>query len=139
MQSPFFDRTSNNQSLFTQAQYDPALGNIISNRQSFEARLREMGGLEFVVEHDPLQANVRIPTGKENESDWSNVWVIKKQNRRKRPGQSDEVEVLAYYYIVNNGIYMAPSIARVVSSRMVCALSLHRHITTLTQFDSFPR
>lgn len=71
--------------------------------------------------------NVQIdgPNGK----DFSNVWVIKKQDRAKRAGQEDQVTVLDFYYIVGDAIYHAPSVAKIMTNRMVCLttfnLSLH--------------
>ena len=123
MQSPFFDRTSNNSSLWVQSVNNNDVANTLGTREAFERRLQSMQGLEFVVAHDPLQSTAKIPTAN-GEKDWSNVWVIKKQDRRKRQGSQDETTVLAYYYIVNNAIYMAPSISKVIGNRMVRPLTL---------------
>lgn len=100
-----------------QAFGNPALEHWLANRQSFEAQLRTRPGIEFVVAHDPLQSNVFIdgPHGPEQ----SFVWVIKKQNREKTIGGEDRVTPLAYYYIVNDAIYQAPSVANVLANRMV--------------------
>jgi mediator of RNA polymerase II transcription subunit 6 len=70
-----------------------------------------------VVAYDPLALNVQIdgPNGK----DFSNVWVIKKQDRVKRAGQDDQVTALAFYYIVGDAIYQAPSVAKIMTNRMV--------------------
>jgi hypothetical protein len=47
----------------------------------------------------------------------STVWVIRKQNRE---GPTDrDVTVLGYYYIVNDVIYQAPSVAGILNYRMV--------------------
>ena len=118
MQSPFFDKTSNNSSLWVQSVNTNDVANTLGTREAFEGRLRSMQGLEFVVAHDPLQSSVQIPTA-DGGSDWSNVWVIKKQDRRKRQGQPDELTVLGFYYIVNNAIYMAPTVGKVIGNRMV--------------------
>jgi hypothetical protein len=69
--------------------------------------------------------NVQIegPNGKE----FSNVWVIKKQERAKRAGQEDQVTVLAFYYIVGDAIYQAPSVAKIITNRMVCLHFIHFH------------
>jgi len=84
-QSPFFDRQSSNSSVFQQALSDYRFGHWLNTRESFEAQLRRLSGLEYVVALDPLAMNVQIdgPNGKE----FSNVWVIKKQDRVKRAGQ----------------------------------------------------
>ena len=76
-----------------------------------------MGGLEFMVSHDP-SSNGMVPSSKN-----SGIWVIRKQNRRKRPGQEDELMPLASYFVVGENIYMAPSLANIVGSRMVSFLS----------------
>ena len=116
-QSPFFDRQSSNSSVFQQALSDYRFAHWLNTRESFEAQLRRLSGLEYVVAYDPLALNVQIdgPNGK----DFSNVWVIKKQDRVKRAGQDDQVTVLAFYYIVGDAIYQAPSVAKIMTNRMV--------------------
>jgi mediator of RNA polymerase II transcription subunit 6 len=71
-----------------------------------------MSGLEFVVSYDPLQAAAHSDTRFAHEP--SNVWVIRKQNRR-----GDEVTVISTYFVVGDCIYMAPSVASVVGNRIV--------------------
>jgi len=120
-QSPFFDRQSSNTSIFLQALSNPHFGQWLNTRESFEAQLRRLSGLEYVVAHDPLATNVQTdgPNGKE----FSNVWVIKKQQRAKRAGQEDQVTVLAFYYIVGDAIYQAPSVAKVMANRMLSTVT----------------
>jgi len=81
-----------------------------------------------VVAYDPLALNVQIdgPNGK----DFSNVWVIKKQDRVKRAGQDDHVTALAFYYIVGDAIYQAPSVAKIMTNRIVGC-----HSSTLPEAD----
>ncbi|KAJ5934025.1 hypothetical protein N7454_006354 [Penicillium verhagenii] len=108
-ESPFFDPTSNNASLAIQANYNEAFRNFVETREAFEARLKTMSGLEFIVAYDPLQAAAQTDTRFAHEP--SNVWVIRKQNRRKRNGMDDEVVVISTYFLVGDCIYMAPSVA----------------------------
>ncbi|KAI9864622.1 MAG: Mediator of RNA polymerase II transcription subunit 6 [Trichoglossum hirsutum] len=82
-----------------------------------------MQGLEFMVAFEPSRA-VGSQEGSEN------VWVIRKQNRRKRQGLEDEITVLGSYFVINENIYMAPSVGNVVGSKMLSAL------TSLTKFLS---
>jgi hypothetical protein len=116
-ESPFFDATSNNASLAIQANYNEAFRHFVETREAFEGRLRTMQGLEFVVAYDPLQAAAQ--TNNQFAHEPSNVWVIRKQTRRKRAGQEDEVVVLATFFVVGDCIYMAPSVASVVGNRIV--------------------
>jgi mediator of RNA polymerase II transcription subunit 6 len=113
--SPFFDQVSGNQSLFTQWVGTPNQNEILGTRARFEANLRHQRGIQYVVEHDPLEekATVEGPNGPEN----TNVWVIRKQNRENE--RDDSVTVLGYYYIVNNVIYQAPSVASILNNRLV--------------------
>src|SRR2546421_4128250 len=122
-QSPFFDRQSNNSSVFQQALSDYRFAHWLNTRESFEAQLRRISGLEYVFAYDPLAMNIQIdgPNGKE----FSNVWVIKKQERAKRAGQEDQVTVLGFYYIVGDAIYQAPSVAKILTNRMVYQNSIH--------------
>jgi mediator of RNA polymerase II transcription subunit 6 len=118
-ESPFFDATSNNASLAIQALHNENMRHFIETREAFEGRLKTMQGVEFIVAHDPLQeAAAAIAAGGEP-AEPSNVWVIRKQNRRRRQGMGDEVLVMATYFIVGDHVYMAPSVLSVVGRRMV--------------------
>ena len=70
-----------------------------------------MAGLEFMVSQDPSNKGQQV----EN----SGVWVIRKQNRRKRAGMEDEITPIASYFVVGENIYMAPTLLNILSSRMV--------------------
>lgn len=126
-ESPFFDPTSNNASLALQAMHNENLRPFIETREAFEGRLKTMQGLEFMVVHDPLleaaAANAAAVSRGEQPKEPSNVWVIRKQMRRRtgNAGQ-DDVQILATYFIVGDSVYMAPSVWSVVGRRMVCQL-----------------
>ncbi len=102
--SPFFDATSNNATLTTQANYNSALVKYIETREAFEGQLRTMQGVEFVVASEPVEAG---------------AWVIRKQTRRKRPGVEDDVTALGTYFVIGEGIYTAPSLGDVLACRLV--------------------
>ncbi|KAL4926488.1 mediator complex subunit MED6 [Aspergillus undulatus] len=135
-ESPFFDATSNNASLAIQANYNEAFRHFVETREAFEGRLKTMQGLEFVVGYDPLQAAAGGGTQFAHEP--SNVWVIRKQMRRKRSGYEDEVTVLATFFVVADCIYMAPSAASVLGNRILSAVtsltSLLKTASTLPNF-----
>ncbi|KAJ5338890.1 hypothetical protein N7452_005618 [Penicillium brevicompactum] len=137
-ESPFFDPTSNNASLAIQANYNDAFRHFVETREAFEARLKTMQGLEFIVSYDPLQATAQ--TNGQFTQEPSNVWVIRKQNRRKRSGLDDEVVVISTYFIVGDCIYMAPSVASVVGNRILSAVTslsqLMKTASTLPTFTS---
>ena len=109
--SPFFDAMSNNATLTTQALNNPNMFYIIQTRADFEARLKTMQGLEFIVTHDPSENDTKIPN--------SGVWVIRKQIRRKRQAMPDDITPISSYYVVNENVYMAPSVVNIIGSRMV--------------------
>jgi mediator of RNA polymerase II transcription subunit 6 len=106
-ESPFFDRTSNNAVLANQAQFNPNMVSIIQTREKMEAHLRTMSGLEYMVAEKPREMGQGA------------VWVINKQTRRKRPGEEDEITVHAAYFVVGINVYMAPTLADILSSRIV--------------------
>ena len=108
--SPFFDPTSNNAILLNQAMYNQNLLPIIQTREAFQSRLKTMSGLEYIVAQEPAEMAPGTGTG---------VWVIRKQIRRKRQGEEDEVIPHAAYFVVGEHVYMAPSVADVIGSRMV--------------------
>ena len=130
--SPFFDRQSNNQAVFSQSIGNPALEPFLNTRQSFEARLAERPGIEYVVAHDPLASNTFVdgPEGKVQ----SNVWVIRKQERVKGTGPDgkpkDHITPLMNYHIVNQAIYQSPSLLKILTNRMATT------VTSLTKMIS---
>lgn len=69
-----------------------------------------MSGLEFIVAQEPAEMAPGTGTG---------VWVIRKQTRRKRPPEEDEIIVHSSYFVVGENIYMAPPASDVLGSRMV--------------------
>ncbi|CAG7936986.1 unnamed protein product [Penicillium salamii] len=135
-ESPFFDPTSNNASLAIQATYNEAFHQFIETREAFESRLKTMQGLEFIVSYDPLQATAQVNGQFTQEP--SNVWVIRKQNRRKRSGMDDEVVVISTYFIMGDAVYMAPSVASVVGNRILSAVtSLSQLMKTASALPTF--
>jgi mediator of RNA polymerase II transcription subunit 6 len=109
-QSPFYDKTSNNEVVFQQGLNNPNMLQFLETRAAFESRLKSMSGLEFVVAQEPAETTPGAGTG---------VWVINKQTRRKRQGEEDEIVVHSTYFLVGENIYMAPTLADVISSRIV--------------------
>ncbi|KAL8709023.1 MAG: hypothetical protein Q9225_007519 [Loekoesia sp. 1 TL-2023] len=129
-QSPFFDATSNNATITTQATHNPALFYLIQTREAFGARLRTMQGLEFMVAHDPSENGTKV----EN----SGIWVIRKQNRRKRPGAEDEIIPISSYYVVGENIYMASSLGSILGARLLTTVtSLNKVIATTSALPIF--
>jgi len=110
--SPFFDPTSNNASLETQAMYNPDMMHFLGTRETFEAQLRTLQGLEYLVHLSPKDFGNEAQIGQ-------GVWVIRKQNRRKRAGFNDEIIILSTYFVVGEHIYMAPSVGNILQNRMV--------------------
>ncbi|KEF60342.1 uncharacterized protein A1O9_01902 [Exophiala aquamarina CBS 119918] len=131
--SPFFDQVSGNQSLLTQWVGTPNQNDILGTRQKFESHLRHQRGTQYVVEHDPLESKVFIdgPNGREP----SNVWVIRKQHREN--DSDNGVTPLGYYYIVNDVIYQAPSIASVLNYRILNTVSALDKVFTAPSGLSF--
>ncbi|KAL8696466.1 MAG: hypothetical protein Q9201_007643 [Fulgogasparrea decipioides] len=128
--SPFFDATSNNATITTQATHNPALFYLIQTREAFEGRLRTMQGLEFMVAHDPSENGTKT----EN----SGVWIIRKQNRRKRAGAEDEITPISSYYVVGENVYMAPSLGRVLAARLLSTVSsLNKVMATASELSTF--
>jgi len=106
--SPFFDQTSNNAVLVSQAMFNPNMFEVIQTRAAFEGRLKTMSGLEFIIAEQPAEMAPGTGTG---------VWVIRKQTRRKRQPEEDEITIHATYFVVGENIYMAPTVGDVLGSR----------------------
>ena len=119
-ESPFFERTSNNAVIMSQAMSNPSMYHYIQTRDAFEGRLKTMSGLEFIVGEEPAETGPGMGTG---------VWVIRKQTRRKRYQDEDEVTIHASYFIVGENIYMAPTLGDILASRIVRAMTSWAHPT----------
>ena len=109
--SPFFDHTSNNNALIVQAGASQELFEAFWNRQLFEARLRTMQGLEFMVIEDPSEGGTKL--------EHSGVWVIRKQYRKKIAGAQDDITPVGCYIVMGENIFMAPTIGDILSGRLV--------------------
>ena len=129
-QSPFFDATSNNATLYTQALNNQNMYHLIQTRDAFEGRLQTMQGLEFIVTQDPSDKGTKV----EN----SGVWVIRKQIRRKRQGMEDELTKISSYYIVGENIYMAPTVGGIIGSRLLStATTITKMLSTASTMPTF--
>lgn len=118
-ESPFYDRTSNNQVLKMQLQYQPPpnITNHMEYQKYFETKLSEMMGLEFII------AYTREP----------DFWIIRKQNRM----DDKSVSILQDYYIIGANIYQAPKLYGLLSSRLLNSLLLiKKSIHVLDELDS---
>ncbi|KIH95057.1 Mediator of RNA polymerase II transcription subunit 6 [Sporothrix brasiliensis 5110] len=110
MRSPYFDKTSNNNTVYNQALHNHNMFPVLETRERFEDFLRSMSGVEYIVHQAPAEMAPGTGTG---------VWVIRKQLRRKRnDGQPDDLTVYADYFVVGYNIYQAPTLADVLSSRI---------------------
>ncbi|KAH7377988.1 mediator of RNA polymerase-like protein II transcription subunit 6 [Cadophora sp. MPI-SDFR-AT-0126] len=112
--SPFFDPTSNNAVLTNQAMFNPNMLEVIQTRAAFEGRLKTMSGLEFVIAEQPAEMAPGTGTG---------VWVIRKQTRRKKDRDEDEITIHSTYFVVGDNIYMAPTVADVLGNRTMSIIS----------------
>lgn len=116
-ESPFYDRTSNNQVLRMQFQYQPPPNNI-NPQKYFESKLKEMTGTEFFLLH------IREP----------DFWIIRKQKRLN----SENAIPLQDYYIIGANVYQAPKIYDILSSRLLSSvLSIKKSINLLDEMSSF--
>ncbi|KAI2011461.1 Mediator of RNA polymerase II transcription subunit 6 [Ophidiomyces ophidiicola] len=143
-ESPFFDPTSNNASLALQAMHNENLRPFVETREAFEARLKTMQGLEFMVARDPLlesaAANASATVRGEQPKEPSNVWVIRKQMRRKAVGKGgqDDVQILATFFAVGESVFMAPSVWSVVGRRVLSSVtSLSKVLSSASPLLSF--
>ncbi|KAK9454751.1 MED6 mediator subfamily complex component-domain-containing protein [Dipodascopsis uninucleata] len=114
-QSPFYDRSSNNQVLKMQSQFNGPM----MQQQDISQALSTMRGVEFVIAmSNPASA----------------LWIIRKQNRLS----STEVIPLSTYFVINENIYMAPSVYSIVSSRMLSTIKSLRSALVLAA-DNLPK
>ncbi|CAI5758263.1 unnamed protein product [Candida verbasci] len=117
--SPFYDRTSNNQVLTMQFQFQQiSIPMNMTFQQYFQSRLAEMTGIEFIL------AYIREP----------DFWIIRKQNRK----DSTNVLILQDYYVIGANVYQAPKIYDVLSSRLLSSiLSLKNSINSVNNMSKY--
>lgn len=116
-ESPFYDRTSNNQVLRMQFQYQQIPPNIHPQKY-FQSKLTEMVGIEFLV------AFVREP----------DFWIIRKQRRLDPTNALTEQD----YYIIGANVYQSPKIYDILSARLLStALSMKKSIDLLNNMSTF--
>lgn len=117
--SPFYDRTSNNQVLMMQFQYQQIqIPPGVSFHQYFQSRLSEMTGIEFVI------AYTKEP----------DFWIIRKQKRQ----DPQNTVTLQDYYIIGANVYQAPRIYDVLSSRLLASvLSIKNSTDLLNDMTSY--
>ncbi|GAM83726.1 hypothetical protein ANO11243_017150 [Dothideomycetidae sp. 11243] len=117
-ESPFFDHTSKNGVLWGQALNDPNTLALYSDRQRLEQTLRQRPGVEYMIVGEPQ------PVEDQTAGPDTGVWVIRKQERTKRPPpKDDELLPLGTYYITGNNMYQAPSIYDVVGNHLLSAMT----------------
>lgn len=116
-ESPFYDRTSNNQVLRMQFQFQQIPPDIHPQKH-FQNKLTEMVGIEFVV------AYVREP----------DFWIIRKQQRLDPNSALTEQD----YYIIGANVYQSPKIYDILSARLLStALSMKKSIDLLNDMSTF--
>lgn len=127
-QSPFFDRLSSNNTVITQNTGIPERElKHLSTKRKFEDELLRYAGIQYVVDQDPMENEVMVdgPDGKER----SMIWVIKKLDRKR--ARSNEIEVLGYYYIIDDTIYQAPNMFKILEYRLMNAcLAIDKVVNT---------
>ncbi|KAF3989955.1 hypothetical protein FT663_02066 [Candidozyma haemuli var. vulneris] len=116
-ESPFYDRTSSNQVLRMQFQFQQIPPNIHPQKY-MQSKLTEMVGVEFVV------AYVREP----------DFWIIRKQRRLDPTTARTEQD----YYIIGANVYQAPKIYDILSARLLSSvLSMRKSIDLLNDMTKF--
>ena len=115
-QSPFFDPQSANGELISQYSNTPLENKLLGVKASWHNELRKRRGVSYVVYYDPLESRTWFMGPQVEEQ--SNIWVIRKQ-QRDEPDRDDKIKVLGYYFIMNDAIYEAPSVASILTTRLV--------------------
>lgn len=113
--SPFYDRSSNNQVLKMQSNFNEQMR---MNGAELTKELKKLTGIEYqvVVSREP------------------DLWVIFKQNRKS----TVDADVLAVYFVTGENIYQSPSIYNVLVSRILATSKfLEEALQTAEQLPEF--
>lgn len=132
--SPFWDPQSENQAMISQYGNTALEGEMFGTRKAFEANLLKRRGISFVVAHDPFENHTKVQTPQGPVQSFT--WVIRKQYRDEP--YSENVKVLAYYYIVNNAIYQAPDVSKVLECKLLnVTTALDRLLSKVSSLPNF--
>lgn len=115
--SPFYDRTSNNQTVIMQFQHQQVqIPQGMTFYQYLQSKLAWMNGVEYAI------AYTREP----------DFWVIRKQRRtlgekkitdnNNNDPPPSRTEPLEDYYVIGANIYQAPKIFDIISSRLLASV-----------------
>ncbi|KAK6204700.1 MED6 mediator subfamily complex component-domain-containing protein [Scheffersomyces amazonensis] len=117
--SPFYDRTSNNQVLMMQFQFQQIqIPMGMTFQQFFQTKLTEMTGIEFIIAYN------REP----------DFWIIRKQKRI----DSNNAFPIQDYYIIGANVYQAPKIYDILASRLLSGvLSIKNSMDLLTNMTQY--
>lgn len=116
-ESPFYDRTSSNQVLRMQIQFQQIPPHI-HPQQFIQSKLLEMVGIEFVVSF------VREP----------DFWIIRKQRRLDPSTTITEQD----YYIIGANVYQSPKIHDILSARLLSSvLSMRKSVDLVNKMTKF--
>ncbi|KAK5109258.1 hypothetical protein LTR62_007240 [Meristemomyces frigidus] len=126
----FFDHTSNNGILFGQSRSHMPTYQKVHAMGGVEESLRKLKGKQYVITEKPQQVKVSGQAALEP----SNVWVLREQERL----DVDETETRGTFFIVNENVYKAPSVADVVGNRMLGAIgNLEKMFDRMATLPSF--
>jgi len=123
---------SNNNTIIDQSRGFPdrELKNM-STRERFEKVLEQYTGIQYVVVHDPMASQTFVD-GQQNP-----IWIIRKQ-RRLETGPQGRIEILDYYYILDQAIYQAPRLDSILSYRMSnTTLAIDKMVNTASTLPRF--
>lgn len=123
---------SNNNTIIDQSKGFPdrELKNM-STRERFEKVLEQYTGIQYVVVHDPLLTQTFVD-GQQNP-----IWIIRKQ-RRLETGPQGRIEILDYYYILDQAVYQAPRLDSILSYRMSnTTLAMDKVVNTASPLPKF--
>ncbi|KAK5693229.1 Mediator of RNA polymerase II transcription subunit 6 [Elasticomyces elasticus] len=109
-ESPFIDPTTKNGTLWGQVEKSVDLYRLYHDRAALEAALARSKGPEYVIAYGPQAVTDKgVQPGQK-----SNIWVLRRQERLEAKDKTYSLtELRGTYYIVNESIYQAPSLADV--------------------------
>ncbi|KAK3056097.1 Mediator of RNA polymerase II transcription subunit 6 [Extremus antarcticus] len=132
-ESPFFDHMTNNGLAIAQSGNNLQLFNMTWNRAAFEDDLKRKRGVEYMITGAPQAV-------KEGEEGWAGSGKTgERSTTRGLNGRVEEdLTTLGTYYLVGENMYQAPSIADIVSNRVLSATNhLAAFLSTASELPSF--
>ncbi|ETN40267.1 uncharacterized protein HMPREF1541_04543 [Cyphellophora europaea CBS 101466] len=133
MHSPFFEPGCRNAEVFDDRRDMDKWIRIIGTYKSFHEEMAKKPGVEYILLHDPEDANTMVDTAS-GIPERSSLYIIRKQRRHN----AHSISPMAYYWCMGIRIFQAPCAANVLTPRILdLSTALNKSFEKIAQLSVF--